>query len=469
MVFLSATKVYRNYSAAALFFVATLLQSDAEVHMGNGLKVGEVTDTSAIVWTRLTQNAERNIEGTPFEDLKPEKQPEYPDLSVMEGSVTGQAGEIKVRYWPTGEPEEARETDWVSVRSKSDFIHQFPLEGLRAETQYQVLAKGRAGDECEVAGTFRTAPDAGEEKDVSFVVTTCGDYPRRDDPVNGHVIYQTMLRMNPDFLVHTGDAEYYDRGGPQAVNKKLARFKWNRLYSMPFLRTFHNRVGCYFMKDDHDLLDDDCWPGMSFGDLTWDEGVAIHKEQTPQGAKPYRTFRWGKDLQIWLVEGREYRSANTMEDGPDKTIWGKEQKEWFFKTVTESDATFKILISATPLVGPDKPRKADNHSNPAFAHEGNELRDFIAEQGNMWVVCGDRHWQYASVDPRTGVREFCCGPASDKHADGYKEELVPEMHKFLKVKGGFLRVMVKSNSRRLIFKHHAVDGTIRYEETFPAK
>ena len=454
------------FIVSALF--APLLAS-AEVHMANGIKIGEVTETSAIVWTRLTQNSERNIEGTPFKDLKPEKQPGYPDLSVMEGSVVGQAGEVQVEYWPAGKSR-AQSTAWEKVSSGSDFTHQFSLQGLQPDTEYVVQARGKAGDaHCTVEGKFRTAPTAEEKKEVTFMVTTCGEYPRRDDKMNGHVIYKTMLDFDPDFLVHTGDAEYYDRGGPQAVNEKLVRLKWNRLYAMPFLRTFHNQVSCYFMKDDHDLLSDDCWPGMSFGDLTWEEGVALHKEQTPQGDKPYRTIRWGKDLQIWLVEGREFRSANTMADGPGKTIWGKEQKEWFFKTVTESDATFKILISPTPMVGPDKPRKADNHANPAFAHEGNELRDFIAKQGNLYVVCGDRHWQYASIDPRTGVREFSCGPASDKHADGYKEEIVPEMHKFLKVKGGFLRVMLKENPTRLIFNHHAVDGTVRYEEVFAAK
>ena len=38
------------------------------------------------------------------------------------------------------------------------------------------------------------------------------------------------------------------------------------------------------------------------------------------GERTYRTFRWGRGLQIWLVESRDFRSANTMKDGPDKTI-----------------------------------------------------------------------------------------------------------------------------------------------------
>jgi len=65
----------------------------------------------------------------------------------------------------------------------------------------------------------------------------------------------------------------------------------------------------------------------------------------------------------------------------------------------------------------------------------------------MYVVCVDRHWQYVSVDPKTGLREFSCGPASDNHADGYSEKKHNDMHRFLRVKGGFLGVQVDGKSK----------------------
>ena len=95
------------------------------------------------------------------------------------------------------------------------------------------------------------------------------------------------------------------------------------------------------------------------------------------GGMSYRTIRWGRDLQIWLTEGRDFRSPNKQADGPEKTIWGVEQKAWFQRTVKESDATWKVLISPTPLVGPDRRGKNDNHANAGYAHEGDELRAWI--------------------------------------------------------------------------------------------
>ncbi len=166
----------------------------------------------------------------------------------------------------------------------------------------------------------------------------------------------------------------------------------------------------------------DCWPGMNspfMGDFTFEQGQAVFLEQTPMGETTYRTIRWGKDLQIWLVEGRDFRSPNNAPDGPDKTIWGAEQIAWFKRTVQASDATFRVLISPTPIVGPDhlwKANTVDNHVAAGRAYEGNRLRQFLSGQDNMYVICGDRHWQYVSEHPQTGVREYSCGPTTDKHA-----------------------------------------------------
>jgi len=156
-----------------------------------------------------------------------------------------------------------------------------------------------------------------------------------------------------------------------------------------------------------------------------------------------------------------------MPDGPEKTIWGAEQKAWFKKTVSESNATWKVLVSPTPIVGPDRGKdKNDNHANLAFSHEGDELRQWMQKSagGNFFVACGDRHWQYHSVDPKTDVQEFSCGPVSNEHAAGSPGEN-KEFHKFHRVNGGFLSVNVKNAAGKstLSMRFHGVAGTVVYE------
>jgi len=451
-----------------------------------GIKIGEVSDTEAIVWVRLTATDRRMGSDRPWPKMsywnpatkewevgpqrKREKTPkvdfiEGSTIHTIEGAVQGKAGQARLRFQPENS-NEWQTTGWHDVDPAADFTHQFRLERLEPGTIYNVVAESK--NQSQFTGSFRTAVASGTVDDVTFMVSTGQAYIDIDLPDEGYKIYPSMLKKKPDFFVHTGDILYYD---DYAKTKELAWWHWQRMYSLPTNVEFHRQVPSYFIKDDHDTWMNDSWPGQEspyMGLFTQEEGIEIFKQQVPMGDKTYRTFRWGKDLQVWLVEGRDYRSPNPMPDGPDKTIWGKEQIEWFKRTVKESDASFRVLISPTPVVGPDRPNKRDNHSNKVFAHEGNMLRDFLSEQKNMVVVCGDRHWQYISKDPKTGLKEYSCGPASDSHAGGWKQSDTREMHEYLNVTGGFMAVTTtrENNVPVLITRHYNVDGDLLNEDRF---
>jgi alkaline phosphatase D len=221
------------------------------------------------------------------------------------------------------------------------------------------------------------------------------------------------------------------------------------------------------MKDDHDVLSDDCWPGMDpdwMKPMTFAEGQKIFLEQVPMSEKTYRTFRWGKGLQVWLLEGRDFRSPNDAPDGPGKTILGAEQKAWLKKSVEESDADWKIIVSPTPWIGPDRSKKNDNYANAGFATEGKEMRAWAGQKKNVFLVCGDRHWQYHSLDQASGLHEISTGPASDEHAGGTPGE-DKEFHKFHRVKGGYASVSVQpaGATSKLTLRLHDVNGAVVYE------
>jgi alkaline phosphatase D len=465
-------------------------------YQATGIRIGEVTDNSAIVWTRLTRRPERVGPESPMPkilyrdsktgeltekrksgrpDMAPVvKFPEDSTIQTIEGAVPGAPGKVRVMYKTAG-ASDWNTTDWHAADPKRDYTRQFKLTGLKPNAKYQVRveakASARAEKACVADGRFRTAPGADQPERVVFTVSTGQAYPDQDAPGGGYKIYAAMLKLDPSFFVHTGDILYYDK---LAKTLPLARWHWARMYSLPTNVEFHRQVASYFIKDDHDTWMNDCWPDREtkfMGDFTFEQGQAIFLEQAPMDERTWRTFRWGRDLQIWLVEGRDFRSPNTMPDGPDKTIWGKEQKEWFKRTVGGSDATFRILLSPTPIVGPDRTNKHDNHSNKDFQHEGKEIRNFISRQKNMYVICGDRHWQYVSVDKKTGVREYSCGPASNEHAGGWSNDKRFAEHKYLNVIGGFLAVMVgrPEGNPTVTFRHYSVDGDILNEDRLAAQ
>jgi alkaline phosphatase D len=447
-------------------------------HQATGIKIGEVDSNSAIIWMRLTANAERvgadggmpevqyfNRDTGEYEPMegRPNATPRVTfskgrTVETLEGAVPGSPGKIRVLY-KTLEEFEWQKTEWYDVNADQDYTRQTLLDGLQPNTTYQIRTESESGSVVE--GQFQTAPEATQEARVLFTVSTGQAYQDMDTP-EGFRIYPAMVKLRPQFFVHTGDILYYDK---LAKNLDLARWHWQRTYSLPTNIEFHRHVASYFIKDDHDTWMNDCWPSQDtqyMGEFTFEQGQRLFLEQVPMGGKTYRTVRWGRDLQVWFVEGRDFRSPNNMPDGPRKTIWGEEQMNWFMNTTQASDATFRILITPTPILGPDRPRKADNHANKAFRHEGNRLRSFIATQNNMLIICGDRHWQYVSVDPEAGIREYSCGPASDSHAGGFRQEDRSDFHRYLKIKGGFLSVAVERVRHQVqaVLTHHGVDGTV---------
>lgn len=460
--------------------------------LANATRNSWADQSSIVIWTRTTKNPEMLVDGKRFKKLTAKEAnelaresdadfllqqqlPENAHLDEMFGACPGSAGKVRLSYFPEEQRKQLKSLNWITTQAESDFTAQWKLEGLKPGTKYITVVEARSLDgkpSAVLRGSFQTAPATTEPIPLKFCITTCHDFIRRDDELSGHKIYPAMNALGPNFIVHAGDIEYYDKPDPWALTKPLMRFKWGRIFSLPNNRDFYNRTTTYFMKDDHDTLANDSWPGKKYGAVSFEEGVQLfNEEQFPSKPERYQTIRWGRDVQIWILEGRDYRSPNNMVDGPDKTILGKQQKTWLFQTLRDSKAPFKLICSPTPIVGPDRDNKHDNHANEVFAHEGNEIRSFLSEIPGVILFCGDRHWQYASVDSETKLWEFGCGPGSENHELGWKPGDVRPEHRFLRVQGGFLSgelsYTANGSAPKLTLRHHEVTGDKVSEFVFP--
>tara|TARA_R110000737_G_C14618847_1_gene492550 strand:- start:1412 stop:2893 length:1482 start_codon:yes stop_codon:yes gene_type:complete len=447
-----------------------LPKNTGKLYFPNGFKVTEVSTTEAVVWTRLSHSKKPKPIIHKKAKTKPKANNYYPvdfdenqPVKNMDGAIVGAKGKVRIKYKAKGK---TVETDWYKTESINDFTAQIPLTNLKSGEHYSFELEAMPADgqvHSSVSGSFNTASDLMEIKSVNLTTSTCQYFWNYDDAKRGFKTYDAMAKLKPDFFVHTGDYVYYDRIGPLATDIEKARHKWHAMDGWASIKEFYQQVPIYMLKDDHDLLKDDVYPDSSpLGELTLENGLKIWRENVPLKDKPYRTFRWGKDLQIWLVEGREYRSPKDISAGQPRTIWGEEQKNWFIETFEKSDATFKILFSPTPVVGPDREKKRDNHANQLFEKEGNWIRGFLSDKKGVFVVNGDRHWQYYSIDEATGLREFGAGPVSDSQSGGWSQDDKRPEHQFLRVKGGFLGIEVFRNGSvpKIDFRHYDVEGRI---------
>jgi alkaline phosphatase D len=308
-------------------------------YFATGIKIGEVSQSEAIIWVRLTENPGRVGNDAPMPEVRYEN-PEtgemiarrgrpdvtpvvtYPEghtIETIQGASPGREGKVRLKY-KASHDQKWTKMDWRAVDPEKGFTHQFQLTDLSPITEYKLLVEASPDSKkvsASLEGKFKTAPPADVSADINFIITTGTSYGDVDSET-GYKIYPSSLKLDPDFFVHTGDILYYDGMGKTA---DLARWHWDRMYSYHNNIEYHRQVPSYFIKDDHDTWMNDCYPGLEtrfMGEFTYEQGTRIFLDEVPMGDKTYRTVRWGKDLQIWLAEGRDYRSPNSMPDGPEK-------------------------------------------------------------------------------------------------------------------------------------------------------
>ncbi|MES1249377.1 MAG: hypothetical protein ABUL46_01765, partial [Chitinophaga rupis] len=169
-----------------------------------GIKIGEVDETSAIVWTRLTRDAVRieNKHAVPgmlyldeavgewhpipyFKEKYRQDRPDrevkviYPDgcdVQTLDGSVPGAPGFVRISFRKKGKGK-WNAGAWSRVDDNADFTFQSRVTGLEPDTAYDVKveAKGLNGEDvtASLTGAFRTAVPAHKQKNIRFTVTTC--------------------------------------------------------------------------------------------------------------------------------------------------------------------------------------------------------------------------------------------------------------------------------------------------------
>ena len=402
-----------------LLIALTLSSLQAKIHLGQGSMSGEVTESSVLLQTRLT--------GTSLLDAQ--------------GDIPGVPGVAAFEWSESNDFSKARRTPFSSAGAQHDFIVRQELTQLSPATRYYYRAifgpdepSSKPGPTC----SFKTLPGTAQEK-VRFIIGSCMNYcklmhgkpARASGPVTataedkklGFPALTAMTAVKPDFFVGTGDIVYYDNPIRVATTVPELRKCWHEQFRFPRFIEFLRDVPAYWSKDDHDFRYNDSDNTKETLPLPM-TGIDLFREQlpiAPMGDKErptYRTIRVSKDLQIWLTEGRDFRSPNKMEDGPGKTLWGAEQQDWLKTTLKASDAKWKLLISPTPLVGPDDAHKKDNHTNlGGFRHEADAFFQWIGENKieNFMTFCGDRHWQYHSIHP-SGIEEFACGALNDENS-----------------------------------------------------
>lgn len=340
----------------------------------------------------------------------------------------------RIAYRPEDGTAESTAAEEVAPRPESDSTGRLVLRRLRPGTRYRYEIE--VGEE-RVAGVFRTAPAATDDQPVRFVWSgDLGGAGHCRDAEDGYRIFRAMARQHADFFLFLGDTAYVDQpcggpspaqaGTPEAVLGAFhAKHRYNRAdrIMQRFLRT----TPVYAIWDDHEVGNNfagSSEPLMPIGRRAFQDYWAIDGPPEEPG-RLYRRVRWGRHVELFILDTRQYRSPNTDHDGPAKTMLGDAQRRWLLESVERSDATWKVIVTSVPLGMFTGGAFSDSWSNVGmlgfprpgvgFVHERNLILRTLRERRvtNLVFLSGDvHHAELIRHEPVAGwvVHEFVAGP-----------------------------------------------------------
>ncbi|PRY17280.1 alkaline phosphatase D family protein [Kineococcus rhizosphaerae] len=343
----------------------TLLRSGAPA-ITHGVQSGDVTSSTATIWTRADRPARMFVQVSP----------------------TGRFGR------------DCRTYRGPLLTAASDFTGRYDVRGLpsAADVPYRVVLgapDAHRPDGTSAEGFLRTAPTRGDHRRIRFLWSgdQAGQGWGRNPDLGGFPIYRAMARRDADFFLHSGDTIYAD--GPitgdvtlpdgrvyrnvvteakSHVAQTLDDFRGAFRYNLEddAYRAFFARVPQVNQWDDHEvhnnwfpheILDDAKYTEKRVdvlrarGERAWREYVPISHRRT---SDVYGKFSFGPLLDVFVLDMRSYRDENTRGWAgggirPDGGILGTEQAQWLVQAMAASRARWKVVQADMPigLVVPD--------------------------------------------------------------------------------------------------------------------
>ncbi len=394
-----------------------------------GVAAGDVTPTSAILWTRLDRALPVTAEVSP--------DPAF--------------GSIVFSRATAAQPDRGGTVRMVA-------------SGLTPGTRYYYRFRIGRGAHSE-AGTFLTAPapDASANLRLAFSGDADGTHVG-GEPVFSHDVLGAVAAERPDLFIFLGDTIYSDsRHMPRrASTLDEYRAKYRESRSIPAVRAALRAASVVTTWDDHEVEND--FDRESVNPAKFAAGHQAFVEAWPITAQPggrlYRSLRWGREVELFILDLRSYRSpqadktpvcanppgsrtadlAPTLPPparaafaplvrqmglpvppgclealgDPTRTLLGSDQKTWLKQQLQRSDATWKFIFSPDPIqefFGLPYDRWE------GYVAERTEMLNFI-RTGNIrnvvWLST-DTHAvlindvRVATVTP-TGMKEIVVGP-----------------------------------------------------------
>ncbi len=343
-----------------------------EAFLHAGPLVGHVTDTTALLWAKASNQATLSF-----------RIGEQPDLA------------------------DARTVSGPELKGEAAFTGQAQVDGLRPATRYYYTPLLN-GDPALARPypSFVTAPEAAQVGQLRVAFGSCVG---ARGYLTAAAFGEMAERGNFDVLLMLGDNHYGDTTDPA-----LLRDYYFMQRTVGGFEELIREKPTYAIWDDHDF-----GPNNSDGTAKgkedslrvfrqWWANPAYGEKDNP--GCYYRFSREGVDF--FMLDVRYYRTPNKTPDDGTKTMLGPRQLAWLKDSLAASKAKFKIVAS-----GSEWQTRTQPDCWSSFARERQEIFDHITSNQIEGVVLlsGDRHFT-AGYQVQGRHLEFTSGPLGSGNA-----------------------------------------------------
>jgi alkaline phosphatase D len=323
-----------------------------------------------------------------------------------------------------------------------DFTVKATATGLQPDSHYYY--RFRQGAAVSRTGEIRTAPAPADTGRVTFAWTG-----GTNAFLKPFTVLESIVSDRPDVFFYVGDTIYADddRSGTGIATTRTeyhAKYRENRADLA--LRNVLGLVGTVAIWDERDVAEDFYGTSSAMGAMIADGNEAFRdympvKEDGSDPSRLYRSFRWGKNAEFFVVDGRRYRDAPAdvtepacLDGGepallpthpdclaelaaPGRTYLGATQKAWLEAGLVASTATFKFIVNGPPVF---EGNLLPYDRWEGYAAEREALLEFIASSGIENVFFLSTDVDVAAVSDLVpnpgpsggGVPELVAGPAA---------------------------------------------------------
>lgn len=338
------------------------------------------------------------------------------------GVLLSASGNVKIRYSTSSDLSAPTTTAAVASAVSEPYWAQVDISSLTANTQYyyEVLVDDTVKQYTPYS-KFKTLPTGAGQ--VKFAFVSCAfmfdkflgninvPYPEYDR------VFTHINTWAPDAWGFFGDLGYVDQGDGTTASSTAAHFRAqyrstvsarSRTSQYAMLR---RNIPTYTMWDDHEIIND--FNGASDASLFTNAIGEFRKFYKSNPDDNYYDFSI-RDVDFFVTDTRQHRSANNATDDGSKTILGSTQKTDLKAWLSASTARFKVIVSTTKV---DSLSATDNDCwGEGFTTELYEMWDYITSNrisGVLWLT-GDAHAHGVYKTTRSGRLNYsvCASPAN---------------------------------------------------------